>query len=230
MGNHQGAVQETRFNDVGNAPVDDHAGIENLPVRSRCRLAAEKAAQRRAAFGHSQRAADPDQHQQTGNLGEPKSGGIARMQENQADERRANQADDNPARHSKQTRQGHARHAPLHQNRHTANRQTQKRAGPEVSPGRPEHHGAEAEDQNEYYPGNDIVQHVRVGNCTIGLPESGCFGFDACRQVRVSAGTLEICPESPPANSTVELLLSLQPERSETPKGRDRSAFPPGRK
>jgi len=52
---HQGAVDKSGFDDIGDAAVDDDAGVENLESVFRNLLAAEEAAQRRqvqhVAFG-----------------------------------------------------------------------------------------------------------------------------------------------------------------------------------
>ncbi len=45
--NHQHAVEETGFGDIGDAAVDDHAGVQNLERFLRALLAAEDAAQGR---------------------------------------------------------------------------------------------------------------------------------------------------------------------------------------
>ncbi len=163
---HQNAVEKTGIGDIGDAAVDDDAGVEDLLIGAAVRLGAEQAAQRgqiqQIALGRAGDRADVGKQQQADDLSEVQRVRIGRPTwprtrlTSAAQNSPATMPNTTPIRRSSVMRAmrrsrmiaSHASAAPT-----SAADQKGASGGRKIS-------GGDAQNQNEYSPKNNKIQHA----------------------------------------------------------------------
>ena len=163
---HEYAVEKAGIGDVGNTSVNDDAGVENLLVGAVFGLASKKSAQRGKIQQFALRSPCHRTHvgkqQQADDLHEVKRvrGFNACAPYDQADQRRAQHSRNHAEYHADQALEADARDAAFQYDRQHAQRRSDECCGPERLVHGAKVSGTDAENQNEYSPENNKIQHA----------------------------------------------------------------------